>query len=146
MVYARYVCGRNLECCEMLNMIAKQVGMLSEGSIATALITTSHNVIRDLASCRRLLTVSVCSPYRYPWTACISLGCQFAFCYRQGVRYIFWYHIWRSVTTRQQLYIRLQDNNLHSVTRQKLYIRLQDNNCTFCYKIKIVHSVTRQKL
>jgi hypothetical protein len=57
MVYARYVCGRGLECCEMLRMITKQVGMLSEGSIAAALITTSHNVIRDIASCRRLLTV-----------------------------------------------------------------------------------------
>jgi len=138
----------------MVNMIAKQVGMLSGGSIATALITTSHNVIRDVASCRRLLTVSVCSPYRYPWTACICLGCQFAFCYHQAVQFICWYRIWSSVTTRQQLYILLQDNNctfgykttiVHSFTRQQLYIRLQDN-CTFCYKTTIVHSVTRQEL
>jgi hypothetical protein len=57
MVYARYVCGRSLECCEIVQMIVKQVGMLSEGSIAATLITTSHNVIRGIASCRRLLTV-----------------------------------------------------------------------------------------
>ena len=59
MVYARYVCGRNLVCCEMLNTIAKQVAILSESSIRTALITISHNVIRDPASCRGRLIVSV---------------------------------------------------------------------------------------
>jgi len=106
----------------MLNMIAKQVGMLSEGSIATALITTSHNVIRNVASCRRLLTVSVCSPYRYPWTACISLGCQFAFCCHQTIEFIFWYHIWRSATTRQQLYIVLQQDYTRYGLLQQNYI------------------------
>lgn len=59
MVYARYLCGRNLECCEMLNTIAKQVAMISESSIRTALITIGHNAVRDPASCRGRLVISL---------------------------------------------------------------------------------------